>query len=474
MEPEALDYLLSRGDPLGHLKGLLEGGQEVPWMITLQDIHRIMEVSVPAPPDPPIASAEEEVPEPVLPSGRSPPRVEHDGDLKILRDITGQSTCQGKIEDFSKYFAHRFRVLSSFVQGQREMLGALPISKAKRKAKEVRFIGMVREVRTTKSGHRLLEMEDEEDSCAVLLTKEGPLAREPVVPDEVLGVVGNSWKDDLIIAETLVRPEVPTHKGFTQGAPPVKVAFVSDIHVGSRLFLKERWEAFLRWLRSGDEEARAIKYLVMVGDVVDGIGVYPRQDEDLLVDDVYLQYEQLSAYVNSMPEGLKTLILPGNHDAVRPAEPQPALPRAVQELFTGDVTFVGNPCLVSLHGVQILAYHGRSMDDFVSGLPGMAYDRPLDAMKEMLRRRHMAPIYGGKTPIAPEAKDHLIIDPLPDIFVTGHVHGLGTEDYRGIRLVNSSTWQAQTSYQRMHNIDPRPGRVVTVSLSDGEARIKQF
>jgi len=168
------------------------------------------------------------------------------------------------------------------------------------------------------------------------------------------------------------------------------------------------------------------------------------------------------------------LLIPGNHDAVRPAEPQPALPASIQKLFDSNVVFAGNPSLLSLHGVRILAYHGRSMDDFVSTIPGMSYHRPLDAMKAMMRMRHLAPIYGGKTPIAPEATDHLIIEEVPDIFATGHVHSVGVEAYRGVVLVNSSTWQAQTPYQKMRNIDPLPARLPLVDLAMGQAVIREF
>ena len=48
----------------------------------------------------------------------------------------------------------------------------------------------------------------------------------------------------------------------------------------------------------------------------------------------------------------------------------------------------------------------------------------------------MAPIYGEKTALAPEQKDYLVIDRVPDIFVTGHVHACRLAEYRGIKLVN--------------------------------------
>src|SRR5947199_5998719 len=69
---------------------------------------------------------------------------------------------------------------------------------------------------------------------------------------------------------------------------------------------------------------------------------------------------------------------------------------SIQKLFDSNGIFAGNPSLLSLEGVRVLAYHGRSMDDLVSAIPGLSYQRPLDGMKAMLRLRHLAPIYGGK------------------------------------------------------------------------------
>jgi DNA polymerase II small subunit len=87
-------------------------------------------------------------------------------------------------------------------------------------------------------------------------------------------------------------------------------------------------------------------------------------------------------------------------------------------------------------------------------------------MKRMLAMRHLAPIYGGRTPLAPLARDGMVIDPQPDILVTGHAHTYGVDQYRGILLLNASTWQAETEYQRMRNISPVPARAAVTSLVD--------
>jgi DNA polymerase II small subunit len=95
-------------------------------------------------------------------------------------------------------------------------------------------------------------------------------------------------------------------------------------------------------------------------------------------------------------------------------------------------------------------------------------------MREMLRRRHLAPIYGERTAIAPEERDYLVIDDIPDIFVTGHVHHAGMGDYRGVIMINASTWQAQTAFQRMHNHMPDPCKAFMVHLGTGKARVVKF
>ena len=49
-------------------------------------------------------------------------------------------------------------------------------------------------------------------------------------------------------------------------------------------------------------------------------------------------------------------------------------------------------------------------------IPDLAHDQPANTMKELLKCRHLAPIYGKKTQIAPTSKDWMIIDKVPDIF----------------------------------------------------------
>ena len=478
LEPDAIEFLLSHHDPIAEVEGFLRSCSVTPFVVTLQDIRHAGEIAQTAAGrvrtrSEPVANPEVlAVPASFARAGGR--AADGDPNIRILRDITGRSTCEGTLEDFTRYFRHRFHVLREMLRRRRELGGAQDIAKARRSTREVRIIGIVSDVRTTKNGHRVLELEDDTERVPVLLPAKSPVASEAVVDDEVIGIIGTVNGKGLVIASAIVRPDVPNPRPFPGVPGHVRVAFMSDIHVGSRTFLEDKWSKVSAWLGGADEIARSIRYLVVSGDVVDGIGVYPRQDEELAIDDIYGQYEALARMIAILPDHLRVILLPGNHDAVRPAEPQPTFPPSIQKLFDSQVIFAGNPSLLSLEGVRVLAYHGRSMDDLVSAIPGLSYARPLDAMKAMLRMRHIAPIYGGKTPIAPEAEDHLIIEEVPDIFVTGHVHAVGVDQYRGVVLVNASTWQAQTSYQKMRNIDPTPARLPIVDLSTGQAIIREF
>jgi DNA polymerase II small subunit len=141
------------------------------------------------------------------------------------------------------------------------------------------------------------------------------------------------------------------------------------------------------------------------------------------------------------------------------------LPEIVQKFFRSDFIFVGNPARIRLSSVPLLIYHGRSIDDLVLRVPGLSYSAPEKAMVEMLRRRHLSPIYGSRVSIAPESEDHYVISRLPAILHCGHVHTVGIARYKGVAIINSGTWQSQTEFQKKMNVHPTPAAVPIVDLS---------
>jgi DNA polymerase II small subunit len=408
-------------------------------------------------------------------------RLDAECTIDILQDITGDSTCSGCISDFTRYFQDRFNRLKRLIVNRREMLGSVPVAAIRNRGGDVKAIGMVVEKQTTSKGGVIFTIEDESGRIKVLSTGTKGTPTD-IVNDEVVGVVGTTNpKRDLVYAEQIVRPEIPVRRTPHTTDRDLNVAFAADIHVGSNTFMDTQWNRFMDFLNGRldngngtDKILETLEVVIVPGDVVDGIGVFPGQQEELLIDDIYRQYEALAELLKDVPDHIEVIMSPGNHDAVRLAEPQPALPNDIQRMFAGKVQFVGNPALIDIEGVNVLAYHGKSIDDFVTHVQTCTYEDPVTIMKEMLKRRHLAPIYGGRTNIAPEVNDHLVIETIPDIFVTGHVHGTGVERYRGTTLINASAWQDQTNYQRSMNFVPDPAKVPIVNLRDMSVKLMDF
>ncbi|MFQ6120650.1 MAG: DNA-directed DNA polymerase II small subunit [Methanosarcinales archaeon] len=411
-------------------------------------------------------------------------------EVNILSDISEQSTCIGEYEEFVQYFRNRYSRLSEMIRAR---ISARPIESIYRKNRnmeygEISIIGMVSEIKTTAKGHKLIELEDPTGRFPVLVLKKDNKLFElsnHIVLDEVIGVTGSlTNKNDLLIANNIIWPDLPNprrnEKNKDRSKNKGRAILISDLHVGSNTFLEDAWLRFIDWLnlKIGEEKQKAlakqVKYIVVAGDLVDGIGVYPNQEKELLIKNINKQYEKAAEYFSEIPKKIRVIIAPGNHDAVRQFEPQPKLGYEFTSMFSNNISFVGNPALIEINGVHILIYHGKSMDDLIPSVPGMSYQNPSKVMIEMLRRRHLSPIYGGSNSIAPELSDHFIIDPIPDILHCGHVHTVGIARYKGVLVINSGAWQDQTEYQKHNNINPVPARASMVDLNTMNTSILKF
>ncbi len=246
---------------------------------------------------------------------------------------------------------------------------------------------------------------------------------------------------------------------------------ISDLHIGSKFFMEKEFQNFLEWLNGNEYNKDIIsktKYICICGDLIDGIGIFPNQDKELLEKDSYSQMEHAIKILSQIPKYMKVFLIPGNHDLGRRALPQPAIPKKYSEkLYSLDnITMLGNPCMISMEGIKILMFHGQSLDDVIASIPGLSYSKPAEAMKILLKSRHLSPIYGQRTPIAPEKEDMMVIEEVPDILHSGHVHVIDVDSYKGTLLVNSGAWQSQTPFQQTMGITPTPGIAIAINLSN--------
>lgn len=445
-------------------------------------------------PIPPVPKPEEKIeetprevcvrkPEVVVERGRKIYAREVESKLVINTDsdVTGKSTCEGKLEDFIDCFNEKYNNLRDIIRMRDSYNGIVPIEVVKKYKGEVsQFVGMVKEKRESKKGYRFLEIEDPTGEISVLVPRDNDQLMalySTILPDEVIGVQGK-LNNELFIAQDIVEPELPLNRKINYADEPVNAVLLSDIHVGSNLFLEKEFGRFIEWLNLKGEEtdlAEKVKYVLVAGDLVDGVGIYPSQEHELVIPDIYKQYDYLANLIEGIPDYIEVVLAVGNHDAARNAEPQPALSNDLAgRLYEMDnVHLTGNPVSLSMHGVKTLMYHGTTMDTLIAKVPGCSYEKPETAMVEFLKKRHLAPMYGEDT-LSPEKKDYMAIKEVPDIFHAGHIHTNGYGTYRGVKVINSGTWQGRTKYQEQLGHMPTPARVPILNLQNHELSVMHF
>ncbi|MFW6318492.1 MAG: DNA-directed DNA polymerase II small subunit, partial [Halorubrum sp.] len=300
-------------------------------------------------------------------------------DLAVGNDMTGRSTGTGEYSDFVTTFRDRYERLSKILRGRVNHRPAEAIADMPG-GSDAAMIGLVNDVRSTKSGHWLIELEDTTGTFPALVMKDKGLADvvDEILLDECVAVEGTLADDaGILFADSLHFPDVPrTHR--PGGADRhVQAALISDVHVGSDEFMADAWHSFTNWLHT--PEADPVEYLLLAGDMVEGVGVYPGQDEELEIVDIYEQYEAFAELLKEVPADTEVVMIPGNHDAVRLAEPQPGFDDEIRSIMdVHDARIVSNPATVSVEGVEVLMYHGVSLDEVIAELPEekASYDEP--------------------------------------------------------------------------------------------------
>ena len=389
-------------------------------------------------------------------------------DFEIIQDTSKKSYTSGELENLIAYFKSRYEKLANILSKRPDLRNYTKIADIDDGMDSLTLILMVREIRTSKNGHKIVEFEDDTGNISILFSHNNDelfAEAEKLVKDEVVGVIANKSDDaNFAFGQQIIKPGVlrVPDKEMDFG-----IVFLSDVHIGSLTFLEDAFQRFIDWINCefGTEEQRRVaedvKYLIIGGDIVDGIGVYPNQDKELAIKDITEQYNEAARFLGNIRSDIKIIIAPGNHDASRVAEPQPAVPeeyaKALYEL--DNVEFISNPGVVSLDGINVLIYHGRSFDDLVMAVKDFTYEKSDVIMEEILQKRHLAPIYGERTPLASELEDYLVIDEVPDVFHTGHIHINSYRRYKGVHLINSGTFQTQTEFQKIYNIKPTPAEV---------------
>ena len=396
---------------------------------------------------------------------------------EILYDPTPKLASAEGVQGFTALFTSRYAKLKRIMSNRPEskMVKSVSAVISTKSKEEVYVCGLVTERRTDRNVTKITL----DDQTGII---------ETIVIDEDLQQVASGLLMDQFVMEKIVAsknggfivkdiilPDIPDHAA-NRSKTEVYAVFVSDLHVGSKYFMEKEFSDMISWLSSPDPIAKRVRFVILGGDVVDGIGIYPNQDKELVALDTQGQLKILFEILDKIPKHIKVFIAPGNHDPGRRALPQPAIPAKYSPDLWGRKNFfmVGNPAILSLNGVKVLIFHGQSVDDIVKTTPGLSYDKPAKVMQYLLKARHLSPIYGAQTPLAPELEDFMVIDEVPDIFHAGHVHVVDLDLYKNILILNSGAWQSQTPFQSAVGITPTPAIAIIVNLKTFKVYTKDF
>ncbi|MEM4589768.1 MAG: metallophosphoesterase [Candidatus Micrarchaeia archaeon] len=394
-----------------------------------------------------------------------PAAKEYGHEFRIYEDhdITGKSKCKGELDDFVKYFNDRYRKIRDlFVSRTNVKFPLIDIEKFGdvKVGDTVRVIGIVSSKTITKNKHIMLQIEDPTGLLTILVlnnpdNKQVFEKSNRIVNDEILAFDIKKGTNLNILAD-VTWPDLP-FKEKKKIEKEMAIAFISDIHVGSSHFMAKNFENMIKWLNGSGphkELAEKVGYLLLGGDLVDGIGIYPNQDKELIIKDVYEQYKVLNQFLELVPDHIKIIAIPGNHDAVRHAEPQPSLGEDILPR-DGRTYSVGNPAFMNIEGLKVQMYHGYTMESLVQDVQGLSLARPEEIAIELLKTRSMSPIF-DKSMIVPEHQDYMFIEEI-DMFLTGHIHKIGYGEYRGCVIMNGGTWiDKTTAWQLRRGFSPTP------------------
>lgn len=397
-----------------------------------------------------------------------------------------------EVGDFLKSFRNRFSTLRNILQNRTELENPVSIDKISGYRQGVSLIGMVLSKRVTKNKNLLLEIEDFTGRIRVLVNQNKKDVYEKaqgISLDSVIGFTGSGSKEIFFVNDVVF----PDARILQKKKSPVEeyALFIGDVQCGNHLFMEENFLKFISYINGKVpdtplSEIAKIKYLIITGDVVEGVGVFPRQEKELSIKDLEDQYMRFAELLSKIRKDIAIIISPGNHDGVRLMEPQPTFDeKYAWPLYNlKNVVLLGNPAYINIgakkdfEGFNVLIYHGFSYPYYADNTPLLiklkhALNYPDKIMSYLLKHRHLAPAHKS-TQFSPLEEDGLVIRHVPDIFASGHTHKMAISNYNNILLISTATWEAQNKFQERMGNEPDFCKVPMLNLKTRQIKVLDF
>jgi DNA polymerase II small subunit len=265
---------------------------------------------------------------------------------KVIFDPTSNINSGEGVKGYTALFRSRFEKLLRIIALRPDSKRITKITSLKHKSNNAKLrkrydvngdantnssviVGLLMSKRSKKNGLEMV-LDDYSGMLSVLaVTEELKKQASMLTLDQMIMLeVDNKKKGTQgFVVRNLVSPDIPDHLP-NRSKSESYVVLISDLHVGSKYFLEVEFLRFLNWLSSTDDEiVSKTKFVCIGGDLIDGIGIFPNQEKELIEMNASEQMNHVADLLAKIPQHIKVFIIPGNHDPGRRALPQPALPR---------------------------------------------------------------------------------------------------------------------------------------------------
>lgn len=193
---------------------------------------------------------------------------------RILFDPTSKITSAEGIVGYNRLFSNRFLKLKKIISNRPEakMLKSVASVKATKSKYDMYVCGLISERSSERNVTKLL-IEDASGTLeSVVFDKDLQKTADQLLIDQFVMLKIKIGKNGGFITRDVIVPDIPDHV-LNRSKTEAFAVFLSDLHVGSKYFMKKEFDGFISWLSSPDPIARKVRFVILGGDVVDGVGI---------------------------------------------------------------------------------------------------------------------------------------------------------------------------------------------------------
>jgi DNA polymerase II small subunit/DNA polymerase delta subunit B len=309
-------------------------------------------------------------------------------EIKILKEFH-QLSGSFSTEDILKFFNERYDFVRKILMKRLDLINIISINRISRKLRKFSIIAIVSE---RNEGENSVEAEDLTGRVTIYLDKKN----FDLLPLDTIAGFICEWKDDKLVAEQVIFPDIPLKKEVSKTINDNYCFFVSDFHLevaqNQKIF-----ENFLSMLHNLDYPNLSIFFL---GDIS------PNKED----------YEKI---IENIPKNCSYFFLKGEDE---------------KNIDIKD--FFEVPIILQIEDVKIFLAHGEFFSQYLR-----YFKTPENAVLQLLKQRNFNPTFSSEN-----FSNAYLIDIVPDIIAVGHFHNPIYQNYKGTTIILNGSFNTQPIY----------------------------